>query len=204
MNLEKELIEKEIIFLSPNDLFTWSSGIKSPIYCDNRLIQAYPELRTKVILEMAKVIKEKYPEVEVIMGTSTAGIPHATLLANELKLPSGYVRGGEKTHGRKNAIEGTNPQNKKVVVIEDLISTGESCISVVDKLEENGAEVLGVIAIFTYGLDKAKTAFGDKNIDFVTLTNIDKMVTQAIKDGKIKEEEKEVINNFINTLNGKN
>lgn len=159
-NLEKEiakdLLSIEAIFLKPDDPFTWASGIKSPIYCDNRLTLTAPEVRNKVENGLAEIIKENYPNVEVLMGTSTAGIAHAAITADILNLPMGYVRGSSKDHGRKNQIEGKLKKGQKVVVIEDLISTGGSAIDVVNVLRDAGAEVLGIASIFTYNMQKAK------------------------------------------------
>lgn len=149
-----ELLEIKAVFLNPADPFTWASGIKSPIYCDNRLILTSPKARKVVEEAIAKTVKEKFPEAEVLMGTSTAGIAHAAIAAWLLDMPMGYVRGGNKDHGRQNRIEGRLEPGQKVVVIEDLISTAGSCIEVVEALREAGADVLGVVSIFTYGMKK--------------------------------------------------
>ena len=153
--IAKALLGIKAVFLRPDEPFTWASGIKSPIYCDNRLILTAPEARDLVEKSIAEKVKEYYPEAEVLMGTSTAGIAHAAIAAHILGMPMGYVRGSAKDHGRNNRIEGRLEPGQKVVVIEDLISTGGSCIDVVEALREAGAEVLGVISIFTYGMKKA-------------------------------------------------
>ena len=152
--IAKALLGIKAVFLRPDEPFTWASGIKSPIYCDNRLILTAPEARDLVEKSIAEKVKEYYPEAEVLMGTSTAGIAHAAIAAHILGMPMGYVRGSAKDHGRNNRIEGRLEPGQKVVVIEDLISTGGSCIDVVEALREAGAEVLGVISIFTYGMKK--------------------------------------------------
>ena len=157
--IAKGLLKIQAVFLRPNEPFTWASGIKSPIYCDNRLILTDPEVRNTVENEMARVVKEKYPECEKLMGTSTAGIAHAAIAAHILDMPMGYVRGSAKTHGRNNRIEGKLEKGDKVVVIEDLISTGGSSIEVVEALREAGADVLGVIRIVTYNTNKADVQF---------------------------------------------
>ena len=153
-NIAKHLLDIKAVFLKPNDPFTWASGIKAPIYCDNRLTLSYPEVRDDVEHAIAEIIKTHYPECEAVMGTSTAGIAHAALVAQILNLPMGYVRSSAKDHGRTNQIEGRCEPGTKVVVVEDLISTGGSCIDVVNVLREAGAEVLGIASIFTYGLQK--------------------------------------------------
>ena len=153
-SVAEALLSIKAVFLRPSDPFTWASGIKSPIYCDNRLTLAVPAIRKIVENGIASVIKEEYPEAEVLMGTSTAGIPHAAIVSEILDLPMGYVRGGNKEHGRGNRIEGADPNGKKVVVVEDLISTGGSAIEVVNALREAGADVLGIVSIFTYEMKK--------------------------------------------------
>ena len=157
--IAKDLLDIKAVFLSPLKPFTWASGIKSPIYCDNRLTLSYPVIRKKIEQEMSKIIKEKYSQVEILMGTATAGIPHAAYISDLLDLPMGYVRSSAKAHGRQNQIEGKYEKGQKVVVIEDLISTGGSSLECVEALREAGCEVLGLIAIFTYGLDKATVNF---------------------------------------------
>lgn len=168
MNKEKEiakaLLSIKAVFLSPEKPFTWASGIKSPIYCDNRLILTAPEVRNLVEQTIAETVKEKFPEAEVLMGTSTAGIAHAAIAAHLLGMPMGYVRGSAKDHGRNNRIEGRLEKGEKVVVIEDLISTGGSCIDVVEALREAGADVLGVVSIFTYGMKKGLDRLAAANV----------------------------------------
>ncbi len=192
-DLEKLIAEKLLsigaVFLRPNEPFTWASGIKSPIYCDNRLSLSYPEVRTTVEEGLAKLIKEHYPEAEVLMGTSTAGIAHAGITAHLLNLPMGYVRGGAKTHGRTNQIEGKIKSGDKVVVVEDLISTGGSCIEVVEVLREAGANVLGVVSIFTYGMQKGLDRLAQAKVKNVSLSNIDTLSQVAVEMGTISSED---------------
>ena len=192
-NLEKEiaknLLSIEAIFLRPEEPFIWASGIKSPIYCDNRLTLTAPEVRTKVENGLAELVKEYYPEVEVLMGTSTAGIAHAAITADKLNLPMGYVRTSSKDHGRQNKIEGKLEKGQKVVVIEDLISTGGSVIDVVDALREAGAEVLGIASLFTYNMEKSKKRLKEAKVKNVSLSNFDVMVEVAAEEGYIKEED---------------
>ena len=201
-NLEKEiakdLLSIEAIFLRPEEPFTWASGIKSPIYCDNRLTLTAPEVRTRVENGLAEIIKEYYPEAEVLMGTSTAGIAHAAITADKLNLPMGYVRGSSKDHGRKNQIEGRLEKGQKVVVIEDLISTGGSVIDVVNVLREAGAEVLGIASIFTYNMAKSKQKLEEANVKNVSLSNFDVMVEVAAEEGYIKNEDVESLIAFRN------
>ena len=196
--IAKDLLSIEAIFLKPDDPFTWASGIKSPIYCDNRLTLTAPEVRTEIEKSLAKVIEENYPEVEVLMGTSTAGIAHAAITAHIMNLPMGYVRGSSKDHGRKNQIEGKLIPGQKVVVIEDLISTGGSVIDVVNVLRQAGAEVLGIASIFTYGMKKSKIALEEANVKNVSLSNFDVMVEVAAKEGYIIEEDKSKLIAFRN------
>lgn len=154
--IAKELLSIGAVFLRPDEPFTWASGIKSPIYCDNRLTLSEPQVRDQIENALSKVVQEKYPDCEILMGTSTAGIPHAAIVANLLGLPMGYVRGSAKDHGRTNRIEGKLLPGQKAVVVEDLISTGGSVIDVVEALREAGAEVLGIVSIFTYNMQKSK------------------------------------------------
>ena len=196
--IAKDLLSIEAIFLKPDDPFTWASGIKSPIYCDNRLTLTAPAVRTEVENGLADVIKEYYPDAEVLMGTSTAGIAHAAITADILGLPMGYVRGSSKDHGRKNQIEGKLEKGQKVVVIEDLISTGGSVIDVVNVLREAGAEVLGIASIFTYNMQKSKDALAEANVKNVSLSNFDVMVEVAAEEGYIKPEDKEKLIAFRN------
>ena len=187
--IAKGLLEIEAVFLKPDDPFTWASGIKSPIYCDNRLTLTAPKVRDEVENGLAKIIKENYPEVEVLMGTSTAGIAHAAITADIMDLPMGYVRGSNKDHGRKNQIEGKLEKGQKVVVVEDLISTGGSVIDVVNALRENGAEVLGIASIFTYNMQKSKEKLEEANVKNVSLSNFDVLVDVAAEEGYIKKED---------------
>ena len=196
--IAKDLLSIEAIFLKPEDPFTWASGIKSPIYCDNRLTLTAPAIRTKVENGLAELIKEYYPEAEVLMGTSTAGIAHAAITADKLNLPMGYVRGSSKDHGRKNQIEGRLEKGQKVVVIEDLISTGGSVIDVVNVLREAGAEVLGIASIFTYNMAKSKQKLEETNVKNVSLSNFDVMVEVAAEQGYIKNEDIERLIAFRN------
>ena len=183
----ENLLKIKAVFLRPSDPFTWASGIKSPIYCDNRLTLSYVETREVVENGLAEVIKTYYPECEVVMGTSTAGIPHAAYVSSILNLPMGYVRAGSKDHGRGNQIEGVTPVGKKVVVIEDLISTAGSSIDVVNVLREAGAEVLGIASIFTYNLQKGKDKLEAANVINHSLSNFETLV-QAACDNKYIEE----------------
>ncbi|MDE6953958.1 MAG: orotate phosphoribosyltransferase [Erysipelotrichales bacterium] len=183
--IAKDLLDIKAVFLRPNEPFTWASGIKSPIYCDNRLTLSYPTVRKHVEEGLAKIIKENYPDVECLMGTATAGIAHAALAADILDIPMGYVRGGAKSHGRNNQIEGLVKPGMKVVVVEDLISTGGSSLECVDALREAGCEVLGMVAIFTYQLKKATVNFENKNCRFHTLTNYDTLVGVAVDNDYI-------------------
>ena len=187
--IAKGLLEIEAVFLKPDDPFTWASGIKSPIYCDNRLTLTAPKVRDEVENGLAKIIKENYPEVEVLMGTSTAGIAHAAITADIMDLPMGYVRGSNKDHGRKNQIEGKLEKGQKVVVVEDLISTGGSVIDVVNALRENGAEVLGIASIFTYNMQKSIDKLEEANVKNVSLSNFDVLVDVAAEEGYIKKED---------------
>ena len=196
--IAKDLLSIEAIFLKPEDPFTWASGIKSPIYCDNRLTLTAPEVRTKVEDGLAELIKEHYPEAEVLMGTSTAGIAHAAITADILNIPMGYVRGSSKDHGRKNQIEGRISKGQKVVVIEDLISTGGSVIDVVNVLREAGCEVLGIASIFTYNMEKSRIKLEEAKVKNISLSNFDTMVEIAAEEGYIKPEDKERLIAFRN------
>jgi orotate phosphoribosyltransferase len=184
--IAKDLLDIQAVFLRPNEPFTWASGIKSPIYCDNRLTLSYPQVRKDIEEGLAQLIKEKYPECECLMGTATAGIAHAALVADILDLPMGYVRGGAKSHGRNNRIEGLVKPGMKVVVVEDLISTGGSSLECVDALREAGCEVVGMVAIFTYELPKAITNFEAKDCSFYTLTNYSTLVEVAVENNYIE------------------
>jgi orotate phosphoribosyltransferase len=174
------------VFFRPDEPFIWASGIKSPVYCDNRLILTAPDVRTQVENAIAETIRREYPEAEVLMGTSTAGIAHAAIAGHLLGLPMGYVRSGAKDHGRKNQIEGRLLPGQKVVVVEDLISTGGSVLEVVDVLREAGANVLGVVSIFTYGMKKGLERLAAANVKNVSLTNFDTVAAQAAEEGYIK------------------
>ena len=189
--IAKDLLDIQAVFLRPSDPFTWASGIKSPIYCDNRLTLSYPKVRKDIENGLAKLIQNHYPECECLMGTATAGIAHAALAAEILELPMGYVRGGAKSHGRNNRIEGLVKPGMKVVVVEDLISTGGSSLECVDALQEAGCEVIGMVAIFTYGLPKATENFAAKDCSFYTLTNYETLIDVAVENNYIKESELE-------------
>ncbi len=185
----KALLEIQAVFLRPDEPFTWASGIKSPIYCDNRLILTSPSQRNIVENAIAETVKREYPEAEVLMGTSTAGIAHAAIAADILGMPMGYVRGSAKDHGRQNRIEGRLNEGQKVVVVEDLISTGGSVIDVVEALREAGAQVLGIVSIFTYGMQKGIDRLAAANVKNVSLTNLDAVAEAAAESGYIKEED---------------
>ena len=187
--IAKDLLKIQAVFLSPDKPFTWASGIKSPVYCDNRLTLTAPEVRTDVETGLKELIEENYPEAEVLMGTSTAGIAHAAITAHLMGLPMGYVRSGNKDHGRQNRIEGKLEKGQKVVVVEDLISTGGSVIDVVDALREAGAEVLGIVSIFTYGMKKGLERLAAANVKNVSLTNLDVLSEVAAQEGYIKPED---------------
>ena len=198
--IAKELLKIGAVFLRPQEPFTWASGIKSPIYCDNRLTLSYPETRDKVENGLASLVKTYFPECEALMGTSTAGIAHAALTAQILSLPMGYVRGEAKSHGRTNRIEGKLDKGQKVVVVEDLISTGGSVIEVVNALREEGAEVLGVVSIFTYGIRKGLERLAGAGVENHSLSNLDSLVEVAADMGYIKPEDKKTILEFRNNL----
>lgn len=185
--IAKSLLGIKAVFLSPNEPFTWASGIKSPIYCDNRLSLSYPKVRREVESGLAQIIKENFPEVDVLMGTSTAGIAHAALTAEIMDLPMGYVRGSQKSHGRTNQIEGKLTAGDKVVVVEDLISTGGSVIEVVETLREAGAIVLGIASIFTYGLQKGIDRLAAAEVKNVSLSNFETLVEVAAEENYISE-----------------
>ena len=185
----KDLLKIKAVFFRPNEPFTWASGIKSPVYCDNRLTLTAPAVRNDVEEGLAKLVRENYPDAEVLMGTSTAGIAHAAIVGHITGMPMGYVRSGAKDHGRKNRIEGRLDAGQKVVVVEDLISTGGSMIDVVDALREAGADVLGVVSIFTYGMKKGLERLSEANVKNVSLTNFDAIAQIAAEEGYIKEED---------------
>ena len=187
--IAKDLLSIQAVFFRPEEPFTWASGIKSPVYCDNRLTLTAPAVRNDVENALAETIRREYPEVEVLMGTSTAGIAHAAIVGHIMGLPMGYVRSGSKDHGRKNQIEGRLEKGQKVVVVEDLISTGGSVIEVVNVLREAGADVLGVVSIFTYGMQKGLDRLAAANVKNVSLTNFDAIAQVAAQENYIKEED---------------
>ena len=184
--IARDLLSIRAVFLRPEEPFTWASGIKSPIYCDNRLTLTAPAVRTDVEAGLTELIRENYPEVQVLMGTSTAGIAHAAIVGHMMGLPMGYVRSGAKDHGRQNQIEGRLEPGQKVVVVEDLISTGGSVIDVVNVLREAGAEVLGIVSIFTYGMRKSVERLAAAEVKNVSLTNFDSIVKAAAEEGYIR------------------
>lgn len=184
-----KLLQIGAVFLRPNDMFTWASGIKSPIYCDNRITLSYPELRTQIKKAFVTLIKEKFPNVEVIAGVATAGIPQASLVADALELPLIYVRSSSKDHGRTNQIEGILEPGSKIVVIEDLISTGGSSLKAVEALRNSGAEVLGLVAIFTYNLEQAKTNFANARLSHYALSDYETLIATALELKIISKED---------------
>ena len=187
--IAKDLLSIGAVFFRPNEPFTWASGIKSPVYCDNRLTLTAPAVRNDVENGLVSVIKENYPDVEVLMGTSTAGIAHAAIVGHIMGLPMGYVRSGAKDHGRQNQIEGKLEKGQKVVVVEDLISTGGSVLEVVDVLREAGAEVLGIASIFTYGMKKGLDRLAAANVQNISLSNFDVIAQVAAETGYIQPED---------------
>lgn len=198
IKIAKDLLKIKAVFFRPEEPFTWASGIKSPVYCDNRLTLSDRDVRTDVEEGLAELIKENYPEAEVLMGTSTAGIAHAAITAHIMGLPMGYVRSGHKDHGRQNQIEGRLEKGQKVVVVEDLISTGGSVLEVVDVLREAGAEVLGIVSIFTYGMQKGLDRLAAADVKNISLTNFDVIAQVAAEDGYIKAEDVERLIKFRN------
>ena len=196
--IAEDLLKIKAVFLRPNEPFTWASGIKSPIYCDNRLTLSDTQVRNDVENGLAQLIKEHYPQAEVLMGTSTAGIAHAAITATILDLPMGYVRSGAKDHGRGNQIEGKLLPGQKVVVVEDLISTGGSCIEVVNVLREAGADVLGIVSIFTYGMKKGLERLAAAEVKNVSLCDLDTLVEVAAEKAYIAPEDKERLIKFRN------
>lgn len=195
-----DLLRIKAVFLRPNEPFTWASGIKSPIYCDNRLTLSDVAVREDVENGLAQTIRQYYPEVEVLMGTSTAGIAHAAITATKLNLPMGYVRSGAKDHGRQNQIEGRLLPGQKVVVVEDLISTAGSCLEVVEVLREAGAEVLGIVSIFTYGMQKGLNRLREAKVENHSLSNLDMLAEVAVKEGYISAQEKVELIQFRDNL----
>ena len=196
IQIAKDLLTIKAVFFRPEEPFTWASGIKSPVYCDNRLTLSAPVVRTDVELGLSELIKEHFPETDILMGTSTAGIAHAAITAHILGIPMGYVRSGAKDHGRKNQIEGKLTPGEKVVVVEDLISTGGSVLEVVDILREAGADVLGVVSIFTYGMKKGLERLAAANVINYSLTNFDIIAQVAADTGYIKPEDVERLLKF--------
>ncbi|WP_374056609.1 orotate phosphoribosyltransferase [Rossellomorea sp. FM04394] len=189
--IAKKLLDIEAVFLNPSEPFTWSSGIKSPIYCDNRLTLSYPAVRDEISTGLVEIIKENFPHVEVIAGTATAGIPHAAWVSEKLNLPMCYVRSKAKAHGKGKQIEGKAAPGQKVVVVEDLISTGGSCITAVNALREAGCDVLGVVAIFTYELEKGKRMFDEQDIEAYALSDYSSLLDAAVQNEIIREDELE-------------
>ena len=187
--IAQDLLKIKAVFFRPDEPFTWASGIKSPVYCDNRLTLTAPEVRNHVENALAETIRREYPEAEVLMGTSTAGIAHAAITAHIMDLPMGYVRSGAKDHGRKNQIEGRLEKGQKVVVVEDLISTGGSVIEVVNILREAGAKVLGVVSIFTYGMSKGLERLAAAEVKNISLTNFDVIAQIAAEENYIRPED---------------
>ena len=198
ITIAKDLLSAKAVFLRPDEPFTWASGIKSPVYCDNRLTLTAPKVRDDIENALAETIKENYPECEVLMGTSTAGIAHAAITAHIMGLPMGYVRSGAKDHGRQNQIEGKLEKGQKVVVVEDLISTGGSVIEVVNVLREAGAEVLGIVSIYTYGMQKGIDRLKEANVKNISLTDFDTTVKVAAETGYILESDMERLIKFRN------
>ena len=194
--IAKELLKIGAVFLRPQEPFTWASGIKSPIYCDNRLTLSYPETRDKVEQGLASLVKTYYPACEALMGTSTAGIAHAAIVGHIMGLPMGYVRSGNKDHGRQNRIEGRLEPGQKVVVVEDLISTAGSCIEVVEALRDAGAEVLGIVSIFTYGLRKGLERLESANVLNHSLSNFETVCEVAAEEGRIKQQDIDRLKRF--------
>ena len=187
--IAKDLLKIKAVFFRPDEPFVWASGIKSPVYTDNRLTLSFPEVRSDVENGLAQLIRENYPDAEVLMGTSTAGIAHAAITAQLMGLPMGYVRGGSKDHGRKNQIEGKIEKGQKVVVVEDLISTGGSCVEVVEVLRAAGADVLGIVSIVTYGMKRGLERLAEANVKNVSLVQFEDVAKQAAEDGYIKPED---------------
>ncbi|MGR3763800.1 orotate phosphoribosyltransferase [Rossellomorea sp. NS-SX7] len=194
--IAKQLLDIEAVFLNPAEPFTWSSGIKSPIYCDNRLTMSFPQVRNAISSGLSEMIKKHFPEAEVIAGTATAGIPHAAWVSEKLNLPMCYVRSKAKAHGKGNQIEGKVAAGQKVVVVEDLISTGGSCITAVEALREAGCEVLGVAAIFTYELDKGKEMLEEHQINVHALSDYSSLLQVALQRSIIQEEELDELNKW--------
>ncbi|UDV06322.1 orotate phosphoribosyltransferase [Staphylococcus pseudintermedius] len=198
--IAKALLDIEAVSLSPNEMYTWSSGIQSPIYCDNRVTLGYPEVRTAIRDGLIELIEQHFADVEIVSGTATAGIPHAAYISDKMNLPMNYVRSKSKSHGKQNQIEGARSEGKKVVVIEDLISTGGSSITAVEALQEAGAEVLGVVAIFTYGLNKVGETFKAAGVPFYTLSNYGELIEVAREEDQISEDDIQTLVEWRNQL----
>ena len=196
MILEKELLENKIVFIRPNDKFTWASGIKSPIYCDNRITLSYPTVRTYIRQRLAEVIHEEFSSANLIAGVATAGIPQGVLVAQELGLPFAYVRSAPKDHGMNNMIEGEVKEGQKVVVVEDLISTGNSSLKAVEALRAAGCEVIGMVSIFTYGFEVANQNFKNANCKLISLSNYDDLIDQALESSCINPGEVELLKSW--------
>ena len=192
----RALLKAKAVFLRPSEPFTWASGIKSPVYCDNRLILAYPEIRAEVESLLTELIKREYPGAEALMGTATAGIPHAAIVAERMSLPMGYVRSGNKDHGRQNRIEGADPCGKNVVIVEDLISTGGSVIEVAEALREAGGNVLGIASLFTYGLQKGIDRLAAAELKNVSLSDFETLSRVALAENYITEAEYKMVTAF--------
>ena len=194
--IARDLLSIGAVFFRPEEPFTWASGIKSPVYCDNRLTLTAPAVRLDVEEGLASVVRAEYPDAEVLMGTSTAGIAHAAITAHLMGLPMGYVRSGAKDHGRQNQIEGKLEKGQKVVVVEDLISTGGSAIEVVNALRDAGADVLGIVSIFTYGMQKGLDRLKEADVKNISITNFDTVIDVAVKTGYIEESDRDALIRF--------
>ncbi len=199
-DIANKLLDIGAVFLRPNDMFTWASGIKSPIYCDNRMTLSYPEVRNLIKNTFVELIKKEYPQVQAIAGVATAGIPHASLIADDMNLPMIYVRADAKSHGRENQIEGKLAARTKVVVVEDLISTGGSSLKAVTALQEASLDVLGLVAIFTYNLSKAKNNFKEAGITYHTLSNYETLIEVALKRGDVQQQDIELLKKWQTQL----
>lgn len=200
-DIAKALLEVKAVFLRPDDMFTWASGIKSPIYCDNRITLSHPKIRNLIKDSFVKTIQTKFPAVEYVAGVATAGIPHAALIADALNLPLIYVRGSNKDHGRENLIEGDLRKGAKVVVIEDLISTGSSVINAIHSLQAASADVLGLLAIFDYRLTKSIKNFSALDLPYYSLSGYDELIEVALDKGYIEEKDVEFLKDWRNSLN---
>ena len=199
-NIAKSLLEIGAVSLQPNDPFTWSSGIKSPIYCDNRLTMSYPEVRDEIAEGLKTLVEEHFSDVEVLAGTATAGIPHAAFVSQKMNLPMSYVRSSSKKHGKGNQIEGKVEPGQKVVVVEDLISTGGSAIDAADALKAHGAEVLGIVAIFSYQLSKGKERIAESGYEYYTLSDFDTLIQVAKEMNKIEASDIDGLTEWRDTL----